>query len=555
MPKSKNAWPADGRFNPHRLTSWALILVIASALLIPAGSSAADLTLSIIHTNDFHARLEPVTLDGSRCRPADAEAHRCYGGVARLVTEIDRLRAEGPNPLVLDAGDRFQGSLYYTYYKSAALKPFFELLHYQAMTLGNHEFDDGPAELARFLTGLPMPVISANVDVTAEPTLAGRFGGTTVLTVGGSRIGLIGLTTPSTATNSKPGPNVHFTDPVVAARAGVAALQAQGIRRIIVLSHLGLGEDEKLAAAVDGISVIVGGHTHLLLRSKDSLAVGPSPRVVRSPAGNPVLIVQAYFAGIYLGFLQVTLDDAGVPTHWQGEPVLLDDSIPEDATAHAFVEALGQPLVPLLAQPVGTTRVPLSGARAVCRFAECNLGDLIADSLLEQTRSQGSQVAIINGGAIRASLPVGPISLGHLLEVLPFANTVATFALTGADLRAALENGVSAAESPSNDGTGRFPQVAGLRLTWDAAAPAGRRLVSVQVRQADGRYVDLDSETTYHLVTIDYLRTGGDGYTVFRDHAIDPYDGGPLLSDALAATITDHSPVTIATEGRITRLH
>jgi 5'-nucleotidase len=533
----------------------ALVAAVAVGAAALTGAAAEEFTLSILHTNDVHSRLDEVTVDGSRCRPADAAGQACFGGVARLATAIAGVRASQPNTLLVDAGDRFQGSLYYNTYKSAVLKPFFELLGYQAMTLGNHEFDDGPAELARFLDGLTVPVISANVDVSAEPLLTGRFGGTTVVTVGGQPVGLIGLTTPSTATSAKPGPNVHFSNPVAAAQAGVAVLQAQGVHNILVLSHLGEGEDEKLAAAVDGVAVIIGGHSHTLLRgSGDPRAMAPAPRVIQSPTGKPVLVVQAFFAGIYLGLLQVTLDDAGVPVRWQGEPLLLDHSVAQDATVRAFVDAFGLPLQAQIRQRLGEAAVDLHGGRGGCRFGECNLGNLIADAMVEQTAAQGTQIAIINGGGIRAGIPAGAVTLGQVLEVLPFANTISTFALTGADLRAALEYGVSRAENPANDGTGRFPQVAGLRYRWDAGALVGQRLLGADVRQPDGSWVALDDTVSYRCATIDYLRTGGDGYTVFRDRAQNPYDGGALLSDAVAAYLTAHTPVAPAEDGRITRV-
>ena len=532
-------------------------VVAAAVALMVAGAQvcrAEDMTFTILHTNDFHARLAPVTGGGSRCRPEDATAHKCYGGVARLATEIALLRATKPHPVLLDAGDRFQGSLFYTYYKSAALKPFFEMLDYQAMTLGNHEFDDGPAELSAFLTGLSVPVVSANVDASAEPLLAGKFGATLVLPVGGEKVGVIGLTTTATATNAKPGPGVRFADPIATTKAAVATLRGQGVTRIVVLSHLGFGEDQKLAAAVEGVSVIVGGHSHTLLRDGDRRATAGSPQVVKSPSGRPVLIVQGYFAGIYLGVLQVTLNDDGVPVAWQGEPVLLDDTLGEDPALSGFVHALEKPLAPLLNQAVGVTSVPLLGDQSVCRFDECNLGDLIADSLVEQTASQGTQIAIINGGGVRSGIPTGSVTIGNILEVLPFANTISTFTLTGADIHDALEYGVSRAENPGNDGTGRFPQVSGLRYSWRPSAPVGQRIVSVEVRQADGSYTPLAPTESYQVATHNYLRESGDGYTVFKEKATNVYDGGALISDALAATIAAHTPVAPVTEGRITRV-
>ncbi|MEI6558408.1 MAG: bifunctional metallophosphatase/5'-nucleotidase [Rhodospirillaceae bacterium] len=539
--------PASRRRLRALAAGFALLLAAATA------GRAEDLTLTLLHTNDFHARLAPVTAGGSRCRAEDAAARKCFGGVARLATEIAALRASRPHPVLLDAGDRFQGSLFYTYYKSAALKPFFELLNYQAMTLGNHEFDDGPAELARFLDGLTVPVISANVDTAAEPLLAGRIGATLVLPVGGEKLGVIGLTTPATASNAKPGAAVRFTDPVAATRAAVASLHGQGVNRIVVLSHLGVTEDKALAEAVDGVAVIVGGHSHTLLRDGDPRAAGGSPQVVKSPSGKPVLIVQGYFAGVYLGVLQVTLDDDGVPLAWQGEPVLLDDSISEDPAVRGFVSALEKPLAPLLNQPMGISEVALVGERSACRFDECNLGNLIADAIVEQTKSQGTQIAIINGGGIRAGIPAGPVTIGQILEVLPFANTISTFDLGGADLRAALEYGVGRAEHPGNEGTGRFPQVSGLRYRWNAAAPVGQRIVAVEVRQPDGAFAPLDPTAIYHIATHDYLRTRGDGYSVFKEKAINAYDGGALVSEALATFIANHTPVAPALEGRISR--
>jgi 5'-nucleotidase len=338
-------------------------------------------------------------------------------------------------------------------------------------------------------------------------------------------------------------------------RREVAALTAQGITRIIAVTHLGFAEDRALAAAVDDVDVYVGGHSHTLLHNSDPAADGPSPVVVRQPSGRPSLIVQTGFGGRYLGRLQVSFDAQGVPVRWQGEPLALDRAVAADPTALAFVEALAQPLAAFHREPVATATVALEGGRQACRAGECLLGDLIAEALLWSTRSQGTRVAILNGGGIRASLPAGPITVGQILEVLPFSNTIATLELTGADLRAALEFGVARAEDQGNDGTGRFPQVAGLRFVWDAAAPAGQRIVSVTVAGADGSAQPLDPAAVYEVATHDYLRQGGDGYTIFRDRARNPYDGGATLEDAFAAYLSAHDPVAPALDGRIRRLN
>ena len=322
----------------------------------------------------------------------------------------------------------------------------------------------------------------------------------------------------------------------------------------MLLSHIGYADDQTLAAAIDGIDVIVGGHSHTLLSNTVEGASGPYPTVVDSPSGAPVLIVQAEAYGKYLGNLEVAFDADGVPTAWQGEPILLDASVAEDPDVLARVQALGQPLEELRNTVVGQSAIDLDGSRESCRFGECTMGNLIADAMLWATQNDGTQVAIENGGGIRASLPAGDVTMGGVLEVLPFGNMAATLGLKGSDLLLALESGVGRAENPDNEGTGRFPQVAGIRFSWDGSKPAGERIVSAEVRNADGSFSAVDPDAVYQVVTNDFLRRGGDEYTVFAEAAINPYDFGSPLDQILADYITAFSPVNPTIEGRITRV-
>jgi len=517
---------------------------------------AGDFTLTILHTNDTHAHIEQYDGSTTTCDDETAAAGECIGGVARRATLIGQLRqaAPGGNAVLLDAGDQFQGTLFYTEYKGDEAVKFMHELGYQAMAVGNHEFDDGPVNLGRFLDQVKFPIVSANIDASAEPALDGKIAPYTILDVNGEPVAVIGLTTIEAPTNSSPGPTVKFTPYITAVEPLIADLSGQGIDKIVLLSHIGYGEDQALAAAVDGIDVIVGGHTHTLLSNTDPAALGPYPTVVKSPNGDPVLIVQAEAYGKYLGNLAVTFDNKGVPVKWAGEPVLLDASIAEDPTILATVAEMAKPVDALRNQVVGSTTTPLDGDRTVCRFAECTMGDLAADAVRWAAQSDKAQVAILNGGSIRSSLDAGDISMGDVIEVLPFNNNVATMGLTGADLRAALENGVSRAESPDNEGTGRFPQVAGLRFSWDASKPAGERIVSVEVQNADGSFGALDPTAVYQVAANTFMRTGGDGYTVLADKAINPYDFGPTLNEAVAQYIGVNSPLTVQLEGRITRV-
>jgi len=148
---------------------------------------------------------------------------------------------------------------------------------------------------------------------------------------------------------------------------------------------------------------------------------------------------------------------------------------------------------------------------------------------------------------LRAGIPSGDISLGHVLTTLPFQNAVATMKLKGSDLIAALEGGVSQVEQTA----GRFPQVAGIRYTWDKARPAGSRIISVELRRPDGSYGPFDPNAIYSVATNDFMRKGGDGYVAFRDKAIDAYDFGPGLDDALAEYFRANNPMRVGLDGRI----
>ncbi len=545
------------RSSSVRATVAALAALVLIALVTRSTSaSSGAYTLRIIHTNDTHAHLQPITASNSDCSAADDAAGKCFGGLARRAIVIQQLRAEAANSILVDAGDQFQGTLFYFKYKGDESKRFLNAMGYQAITLGNHEFDDGPENLGRFLNGLNAPMVSANVDVSREPALAGMLKPYTVLQAGGEKIGVTGCTTPETKTMSSPGPNVKFADIASSVAAQVAELQKQAIDKIVLLCHDGYMEDRTLAAQIDGIDVIVGGHSHTYLSNnppdKDSdKALGPYPTVVQSPSGKPVLVVQASAYSKYVGSLDVTFDAQGVPVKWEGKPVLLDASVSPDPQTAAAIAELGAPLLELRKQFAGKTSVALDGAPSSCRFAECNLGDLIADAMLWKMAPEGVQMALLNGGSIRTSVPAGDVTVGDVLTVLPFGNSIAAFGLTGTDLLAALENGVSRADKPDVSGTGRFPQVAGMRYVWNPNAPAGGRILQVEIRNPDGSYRPLDPAAVYTLATLDFTREGGDDYTVFSSKAINPYDFGPTVSDVVIEYLGKNSPVSAATEGRI----
>ncbi len=499
--------------------------------------------LTLVHTNDTHAHLEPMelTLSGQKVP---------VGGVAQRVAFLDRLRARERNLLLLDAGDVFQGTLYFNQYRGLADRYFMHRALYRVMALGNHEFDLGPGPLAEFLRGARFKAVSANLDLSREPRLKGLVAPYAVVTVGGERIGVIGLTTPDTREIANPGPTVEFLDPYESAQKAVYELLAKGVNKIIVLSHLGYGEDQKLARRLVGVQVIVGGHSHTLLGQfphKELSPLGPYPTVVRNPEGKEVLVVQAWEWGKVVGVLRLTFDAKGELLAYQGEALLMTPGVaPEDPLAKEALLAYAQPVRALMGQVIAQARVDLIGERNIVRRRESNLGNLIADGMLWKTRGAGAQIALQNGGGIRTSIPKGPITVGKVYEVLPFGNTLVVMDLKGSEIKAALENGVSQWENAA----GRFLQVSGLRYTFDLARPAGDRVVRVEVRTKEG-FLPLDPGATYRVVVNNFIANGGDGFTVLKEAQGYRVDTGFADAESFMEYLQELKEVEVGLEGRI----
>jgi len=504
-------------------------------LAMMGSMATADYSLTILHTNDFHARFEPISRFDSGCSAEDNAEGKCFGGTARLVTAIADARARTNNSILVDGGDQFQGTLFYTYYKGAAAAEFMNQLGYDGMTVGNHEFDDGPEVLKGFMDSVQFPVLMSNADVSAEPLLADSLMKSTVIERGGEKIGMIGLTPENTDELASPGPNVMFSDPVAAVQAEVDKLTEMGVNKIIVLSHSGYNVDLDVAANTTGVDVIVGGHTNTLL-GDDENAAGPYPTMVGDTA-----IVQAYAYGKFLGELNVTFDDNGVITEAAGAPILIDASVSEDEATVARVAELAGPLEEIRQRVVAETAASIEGDRSVCRAMECEMGNLIADAMLDRVADQGIQIGFQNSGGIRASIDAGEVTMGEVLTVLPFQNTLSTFQVTGAAMIAALENGVSQHE----DGSGRFPQVSGMTFTVDLSQEPGSRISDIMVGGAA-----IDPAAVYGVVSNNFVRNGGDGYSMFED-AMNAYDFGPDLADVTAEYIAANAPYQPYTDGRI----
>lgn len=481
----------------------------------PANAQVAvgEFELTIMHTNDTHANLDKV---------------------ATRAALVKKIRGEKPNNLLLDAGDVFSGTLYFNAFQGQADMEFMNMMQYDAMTFGNHEFDLGSVDnhqaLDEFVAAADFPFVSANVDFAANEFLGpwqtkeytadygdGEIYNGIIKEINGEQVGIFGLTTEETTTISSP-EDVEFTNYLDAAEEAVTAFEAAGVNKIVALTHLGFDDsitfdnDLTLAKEVSGIDVIVGGHTHSKLSP---------PTVVQN--GDPVVIVQANEYNKFLGQLDVTFNAEGVVTNHTG--VLHDintSTITPDAEVAAALKPYSDEIAALKNETTGTeATVLLDGGRSKTngdgtgvRASETNLGSLITEGMLStaKTIDPATVIAVQNGGGIRSSIEAGDITVGDVLTVMPFGNALAIMDLTGTEIKAALEHSVK--DFPNE--FGGFLHMSGLEFTFDKNQPAGSRVTSVSVKQGE-TLVPLEDAKRYKVATNTFTAKGGDGYTSFKE--------------------------------------
>ncbi|KAJ8712723.1 hypothetical protein PYW08_008027 [Mythimna loreyi] len=508
--------------------------------------------LDIIHYNDFHARFEETSVDTPTCRYNN---NSCIGGFPRLYQEIHTLLEQKPDSIVLNAGDSFQGTYWYTLLKWNVTQEFMNLIPHDAHAIGNHEFDDGPEGLAPYLSALKAPVLAANMDTSEEPLLKGLYKPYIIVERNGRKIGIIGLITPDTEKLSSPG-KVKFTDPIKAAKCHAKILHEQEVDIIILLSHCGLDVDKEIARdAAEYIDIIVGGHTHSLLWNgaapSGEAVAGPYPISIENSADNKhqVLIVQASAFTKYMGNLSVYFDFRGDYVKWEGNPLYLDRSIPEDPTIKAKLAPYAERVHKAENVPVGSTEYTMRFED--CVFGECEIGDMLVDAQLEAAKKKVSSptykyLSFIQRGNIKSSIMEGTITEGSIFELLPFNDRVDVYELEGRYVRQALERSVSDAWAYNPFKGPWLLQVAGLQVTYNVSLPEGQRITSVVVGEDAA---PLNDDEVYMVTAPRYLSDGGDGFSMFKNRKNSTDIGRD--QKILEAYIKAYSPLKIKTSGRI----
>lgn len=498
------------RQNP-RLMLRVSLLVLIIALLLPSVSFAQEaelpLELTILYMNDPHAHYDPYKMK-------DVEG--LVGGFAKAQSVMTRVKAgcekTGRHTLILMAGDLLMGSPYSTVFKGALGLTLMNHMKFDAMVLGNHEFDYGKGNVFNNLLRVAaFPILSANIR-----TVDGKYPFQKLITrkypQSSTDVVIFGLTTATTPYSTLPD-NVKglvFEYPIKVAREILTKLRDDDF--IIALTHLGVERDRRLAAACPKIDVIIGGHSHTRI---------PEPEKV-----GDTLVCQAGAYAQYVGRLDLDAKEGRI-VRYHGELVSLGPDVTKDERIVSIIKEHKTKMDAELGTVIGKTDVFLNGSRRNVRSGEdTNLGRLVTYLM---AKGSNADVGIINGGAIRDSLHEGPISIANVYTVLPFRNSLVKLALSGKDLETLLQRSVRL-----RDGSGGKLQTYGINYT----ASDGK----VRVRTIRGE--SFDPNRTYSVATNNFLVSGGDDYSIFKDRGSNTENTHLIIGDLLVDYIKAKKVIT-----------
>ena len=491
-----------------------LILMMSPMTVFAEESTTANeaTIITIIHTNDTHARVSEGAYDGM--------------GFPRIASIIKEAKTQNPNVLVIDAGDAFHGTTFATLVEGESIVKLMNDIGYDVMVPGNHDFNYGQDQLIALRDLANFDIISANIKKSDNTDYIAPY---VIKEVDDVKIAIFGLTTPETSYKTHPDnvEGLEFIDPIEVAEDMVAELEGEA-DIVIALAHLGNDQETEItsrlvAEQVEGLDLIIDGHSHSVY--EEGLSVGDT------------LIVSAGEYDKNLGFVDIEVQDDDIT--FSARLVTKEDAsaYEEDADLLATIESIKAEQEEVLSEGIGSTLVKLDGERADVRTKETNLGNLITDAMIALT---DADAAITNGGGIRASIEVGEITKGDVITVLPFGNYIVTKHLTGVDIKAALEHGLSAYP----ESAGSFSQVSGITYTIDLNRDPADRVINIQVGEQP---LELDKE--YVVATNDFMAAGGDNYTMFADkETVNEY---MALDEALIEYIVAQEVVDITVDGRM----
>lgn len=494
--------------------------------------------LVVIHLNDVHGRAEEGNYNGMG-----------YPKVASIINEYRKVLGQ-ENVLYLDAGDNTHGTTFATLEKGESMIKLSNEMKLNAMTLGNHDFNYGMEQLYKLENLADFKFLTSNVLNKDGNPIGEKY---IIKKIRGIKVGIFGLTTPETVYKANPQivKNLTFSDPIDTAKKITEELKGKGVQFIIAVTHLGDDPATKyewqsigLAEAVPSINLIVDGHSHTALKDKTVV--------------NGVTIVQTGEYDKNLGIVKIDFDEL-VYGEKAIYPVLLSKAEVEngkdlsvkmelnekftakdDEKISLLMHNIKERQEKIISEVIGKTPVLLEASRELVRTNETNLGNLVADAILEKSEAD---IAITSGGSVRSSIGAGDITVGNIISVLPFGNYVVVKELTGKQVWDMFENGFS--KYPETDG--RFPQFSGAVVTFDPKKPAGKRIEKITLK--DGTSLDLNK--TYKVASDDYIAVGGDEYNMFINaKTVANY---PALSEIVIENIKKNGVTNLTTDNRLIR--
>lgn len=498
-----------------RNLAWLTLILLATAFAMQAQQEECATRITLLQVNDTY-QFAPVDR-GTR------------GGIGRVITLKKQIQKDSPNTLFLFAGDTISPSVESITHKGAQMIEAWNVAGLDYATFGNHEFDFGPEVLLERIKESRFGWVAANVidKKTGQP-----FGGVAPYVIrefDGVKIGIIGLVLPETKTTSRPGADVEFLSPCETANKLIPEIHSKGAQVVVALTHLSMSEDKEVARCSD-VDVIIGGHEHTLLES--------------AAGGAPIFKMTADARELGRIDLNISRSTGKLESiDWKVIPVTSDTKEDNDF-APIYSKYAG--LLRDLSQVIGRSTVALDARSQESRTRETNVGNFLADAFRKAMRAD---VALMNGGSIRADslISAGRLTRRDLLAIIPFKNKVVKLELTGAALHSMLEHGV--ARSAEDTQPGRFPQVSGIRFTFDAGRAAGSRVVDVKVNG-----VPLDDKRKYTLATADFLAEGGDGYEILKGaRVLIGKEQGQSDFDVVRQAMGSR-PIAPKVDGRIKRL-
>jgi 2',3'-cyclic-nucleotide 2'-phosphodiesterase (5'-nucleotidase family) len=517
--------------NSLRLSITLLIVGVLLALSSATGSLAqGEFKITILHNNDFESKLLPGK-DG-------------IGGIARFANYVKQVKATEERVLFLSGGDNVLSGPFFNFFLGEETYTTMSAAGYDASGLGNHEFDRGEQVIANALEKwAAFPHVISNLELAPDsplrPLIGVKIFDTLILDIKGLKVGLFGILDPEIQTGriTQMAPGTNITDPITAAKRVVAELEAKGADLIIGIIHLAaaLRLDTVIKQQVPGIDVFIVGGTDALFDPK----ANPADNVVETTKG-PSLSVQGDGEGRAIGRLDLVVESGRIKS-FDYVNLKVDETMGEDPQVAALVKHYADQVAALLDTPVGETLVTLDGKTSTNRQRETNIGSFITDCFLEVFPA--AEIALHNGGGIRAAKSPGTLTFRDVQEITPFGNTIVLIDLTGAQLLEALENSVSAVEGT----LGRYLQVSGLEYAYDLTQPPGKRVIPGTVK-VSGQ--PLDPSRVYRVATLNFLVAGGDGYEVFT-RAKNIIDTTFPQDAALVECVKKHSPIEPFNQGRI----